>query len=351
MLVACVAWPAQGQDSSSAAARGQYSDSVASIRGVVLAVDEGRGVPYATVTVFPGAVTRFADSLGGFTIPRLTSGPYLVRARQIGFASFDTTVSVPAGAPPVRLTLRLRRIAVRLPPVAIIGHGAPQCMTTGIPDSAADPALAAVFGAVRINADRYHALLEQYPFVYTLERWRIQRSSDGAEHTVELDTTTYDSRARRRYRPGTMVYFEGDRSGRVERRVNIPSFFDLADSLFQAKHCFVYAGEDSSAGLPQIRIDFRPAASIQYPDVEGSVYLDASRYMLRRTVFQLTAPERVFPPLIGLTVTTTFREIVPSIIVFDEMRAVQPLADGEMVAAVELDRLLHYQFTKRRPGT
>jgi hypothetical protein len=342
---------AQSPDSSKAPAPlAGTSDSSGSVQGVVTASDEGHPVAYATVTVYPGGQSRFADDSGAFRIARLPPGAYFVRARQIGFAPFDTTVVIEPRGATVRVTLGLRRIAIVLRRVDVVGSRSTSCTTPGLVGQDVDSSLAAIFAEVRKNAERVGMLLDEYPFVYTLERWRVTRSANGSQRTIELDTTAYDSRARRPYRRGAIMFVETDDNGRRRRLMNVPTFRDLADSAFIAAHCFTFVGEDTSAGLPLLRVDFRPPASLGESDVEGSVYLDEQQYVVRRAVFRLTKPQRLDPPLIGLAVTTTFRQIVPSIVVFDEIRSVQPLIGGGVVAAEELDRLLGYRFTHGAPG-
>jgi hypothetical protein len=76
-----------------------------------------------------------------------------------------------------------------------------------------------------------------------------------------------------------------------------------------------------------VRIDFRPAHAITSPDVEGSIYLDANRLIVRRAVFTMTHPKSADPPLMGLTVETTFRELVPLVPMIDSVHSEQPLPD------------------------
>ncbi len=106
-----------------------------------------------------------------------------------------------------------------------------------------------------------------------------------------------------------------------------------------------------------LRIDFRPASRIAAPDVSGSIYLDAERYVIRRAVVHMTQPEAAKPGVLGLTVTTTFRELVPLIPVFDSIETDQPLPfimipSVGMVhcQVVENDRILSYAFENRTPG-
>lgn len=302
---------------------------------------------FATVTVEPGDVSRFTDASGHFVVGALQPGVYRVRARQIGFAAGDTSVAVAARGQSGPLTIVLRHLAFRLPAVAV---QAPfECRTPGLPDSTVAPSLAAVFGELRKNADRYRLLVEEYPFVYRLERWRVEQRAGGGERTLELDTTTHDSRGLRRYEPGAIIETRFEGGGSRRRQMYLPTLGDLADTLFQQAHCFTYAGADSATPW-LVRIDFQPALSLNEADVEGSVYLDVRDYMVRRTVFRLTKPELAHPPIFGFTVVTRFREIEPGLIVYDEFQAVEPLTAAGDLKQVELDRLLSYRFAHGAPG-
>src|SRR5579871_4826035 len=79
---------------SAGALSAQDSTGPARLLGRVLYQQTTAGVPYATVTLNPGSVSRFTDSTGAFSFVRLAPGVYKVRARQIGFTPFDTTVQV-----------------------------------------------------------------------------------------------------------------------------------------------------------------------------------------------------------------------------------------------------------------
>jgi hypothetical protein len=324
--------------------------SVIAIGDVVSAAD-GAPVAYATVSIEPGGHARFADAGGSFAIGHLAPRLYRVRARQIGFAPADTLVELGGAGPAVRIRLTLKRIAVRLPAVNILVRR--ECLVTGIPDSSVDADLAALFGELRKNIERYRLLVEEYPFAFTREEWRVARNDGGFEQTISLDTVAYDVRAmnNRRYKPGSILYWDV-RHGDLKQIMYLPNFGDLADSVFQKSHCFQYVGEDTtSGGHPTIRVDFWPAKSIHTPDVEGSVYLDEVRYIVRRAEFRLTRPNTASPPIVGVRATTTFREIVPLVPLFDEVHYVVPAFPTGDAGTIEIDRLLQYKFYQGKPGS
>jgi hypothetical protein len=280
-------------------------------------------------------------------------------------------------------------------------------VVTGVPDSTVDPGLAAIFAQVRENVDRFRLLLDEYPFRYTREEQMVLRLDPGGDSTEFVDTVSYMSRALRHYRVGSVIYVDsgprvlseilprnnmraqeqaadrlyqtlkhdaGQRPSKVardslgdssyvvashRRYMYLPTFRDLADSAFLAAHCFTYGGTRSPGGSNDerlIQIDFRPARAIATADVEGSVYLDAQRLVVRRAVFEMTKPDRAEPPLLGLSVTTTFRELLPLLPVFDSVNSQQPLPDGVgfkgPVARVQVedDRLLTFTFEGQSPG-
>jgi hypothetical protein len=329
------------------------ADSSEAVTGDVVA-DNGEPVAYATVVVEPGKISRFADAGGSFSIGHLTARLYRLRVRQIGFAAADTLIQlgVPGQVGAKRLRLTLKRIAVKLPQVNILAQK--ECVVTGIPDSAVSPNLAAIFGELLKNVDRYQLLVDDYPFAFTREEWRVSRNDADYEETVSLDTVAYDVRAMnyRRYRPGSIVYTDL-RRGDVKQIMYLPNFGDLGDPVFQQWHCFEYVGEDTtqSPGTPLIRVDFRPAATINTPDVEGSVYLDEVRYIVRRAEFRLTRPNKASPPVVGVRAATTFREIVPLVPVFDETHYFVPAYPGSRSGIIEIDRLLAYRFYLGLPGS
>ena len=69
-------------------------------------------------------------------------------------------------------------------------------------------------------------------------------------------------------------------------------------------------------------------------------------------MFRLTKPSAAVPPILGLTVTTTFAEIVPLVPVVGAIRSEQPLPPVRLPSsiqrvfpdAIEEDRLLDHTF-------
>jgi hypothetical protein len=290
------------------------------VHGVLVAANDSEPVPYGTV-IGPDSTGRFTDARGRFSLGTLAAGQYRLRARMLGFLPLDTTVSISAS--PLPIVLLMRRLAIRLATIPVTAKRSEGCVATGFQNTK-DPELAKVFSQLNTNADRYKLLLDKYPFRYRREETEYVETTyqnSLADSTIWEDTTEYDSRQRRPYQPGDVVFTQAADNGEQRKLMYLPTFQDLADSAFDAAHCFAYMGQKKN----EIRIDFRPADRIKTPDVDGSIYLDAKRFMVRRATFRLTKPQQLTPPIISLEVTTTFEEIVPLVPIFGVTTTEQPL--------------------------
>ncbi len=342
-------------------------DSTGAVAAALVDAASGEPIPYGTVTLGGTGHESFADARGRFRFTGLPLGTYHLQARQIGYSPRDTTIVLTAIATSVDATLKMQRIPLRLPIVAVLGAQARGCVTPGAPDSAADPALATVFAQMRENADRFRLLVDEYPFHYRRkETFIVRTDSAGRDSTISVDTTEYESRARRPYRVGEVTYVDTDAHGHRVRHMWLSTFRDLADSIFLAARCFRYNGTEDLGTRhtdPALRIDFRPADTIRAPDVAGSIYLDSTNLLVRRAVFHLVNFRALGLPVLDLTVTTTYREVVPLVPVIDSVVTYEPLApkagavdgifsDAQRAQQVQIEqaRLLDYTFEGRTPG-
>jgi hypothetical protein len=319
-------------------------DTTGVLAMLVTSRDDGQALPYGTVTIEPLGITRFTDETGHLTFRRLAPGQYALQAREIGFAPADTVVTVHAGEQQ-SVTIALRRVAIQLGRITVRAHRSKDCTGTGLPEYSGEPDVTEVFRQLRANIDRVRLLVDEYPLQYSLERVRLTRRPGEPDKVVQHDTTTFDDR-RDSYRPGEVVYFDLDH-GERKQMARLITFADLADSSFQANHCFDYGGQPFVDGKRMIQIDVRAAKWLRAPDVEGSIFLDAARYVVRRAAFHLSHPERAVPPIGTFGITTTFREIAPLITLFETVDTDQPV-DGER--ALEHDRLLSFLYVQRLPG-
>jgi hypothetical protein len=330
-------------------------DSSGVVTGVMSDSDADHPVPYGTVAIVGTERAVFADAEGRFRLGGLASGTYIVRARQIGYAPKDTTVQVGAAPLVTVVTFHMHRIPALLKVVRVEGRRSGRCVVTGIPDSTADLPLARIFTQVRENVDRFRLLADAYPYRYRRVETNVLRSDPGGDSTTSTDTISYESRAKRPYRLGGVIYDGLDDAGHHREYMYLPTFRDLADSSFLALHCFNYGGTESVGGSRVLRIDFRPADTIARPDVKGSIYLDSARLIVRRAVFRMTKPEAANTPILGLTVTATYREVAPLIPVVDSVITDQPMPSLSQTFSHELRRrtaieeayLLDYAFEPR----
>jgi len=312
-----------------------------SVRGTVRATT-GERIPYASVSIAPAGRQRFADDSGAFWLGNIAPGRHRVLVRQIGFSPFDTTVVVlPEGE--AVLAPQLTRIAVELSAITVSARTA--CERPGPPDPAIHPQLAAVFDQLRENAERYRLMADSYPAEYQMARGFGDLDATGETHVRYRDTVALRTDTRWHYAPGQVIA-EEDHDGRL--LLLLPTLPDLADSAFQAGHCWYLPGLDTTATEQLIRVDFVPPERLREPDVQGSAWLDPSTYQLRRATVRLTNPSRADWRVRELTVAMTFREIVPSLVLLERMSAVTRTLrtlPGQRVRAEE-QRLLAVHFLR-----
>jgi hypothetical protein len=293
------------------------------LTGRVLAEATGATLPYSTVTIEQIGRERFTDETGAFRYFAVPPGKYRIRIRQVGYSPLDTMMQLSrANANPV---FRLVRVPSTLADVKVTAP-VRLCFVPEENGYVADPELATVLGEAKKNAERERLLRRTYPFEYKLAQAHDTYDLRDSTHRVVYDTTTFRSDDDWRYRKGRVV--SGDRSklfGEV-RVMRLPTLIDLADKRFLMAHCFKYLGVSDEQGAPAHQIDFVPIPEILAPDVEGSIFIDSATYIIRRAEFRLTKGGTIKPAVLGMKVTTTYREILPNVALFDEIRSVQPLS-------------------------
>ena len=315
------------------------------LRGTVISAETREPLGLTIVTLYPGLGTQFTDAAGAFSFANVGAGTYLLSVRQIGYVPLDTQFVLHSDAP-ASLLLVLRRLAVELPVITVVGH--PRCTKPGPPDREVTPALAAVFDQLMENARRLELLADSYPFRYRLERTQREVSQRGDSLRPAVDTLEFSQdETRRQYTPGFVVGpGSGPLSGSIV--VSLPTLHELADSRFHKNHCFRLAGRDTIEGQTLVRIDFEPAEDVGSPDLAGSAYLDSVTYALKFTESRLTRPERSeLRGLRSLVARIRFRDIAPGIPLHDYLRAVWQYRSGSYLNRVETQRLLSVRF--RRP--
>jgi hypothetical protein len=314
------------------------------IRGTVV-TEAGDRIPYAVIVLQPAYSQRFADENGFFALSRVDPGTYRLMVRQVGFTPFDSSIELSASSPPLRIALR--SVALELPALTVESDEG--CDAPGPPDSAGSPELVTVFEQLRMNADRYRLLAEKYPFRYRVERalLYLQRDRSG---TLTTDTVTRSSLARWPYAPGHVVIPHPELWRQGIKMVHLPVLADLADTIFQANHCFTLRGIDTLAGRSWVRVDFRAARRVRSPDVDGSAWLDPASYQVGHIRVSLTHVDRATRGVSGWTATTVYREIAPNLIVMDRVHSETTTRGGRgapgVVERTEEQRLLAVDFLR-----
>lgn len=318
-----------------------------SLRGTVVSAETREPLGLTIVTLHPGLGTQFTDAGGVFSFPDVGAGTYLLSVRQIGYVPLDTQIVRRADVP-ATLRLIMRRLAVQLPAITVVGHA--RCTKPGPPDREVTPALAAVFDQLMENARRLQLLADSYPFHYRLERSQRDVDRRGDSLRAQVDTIDFDqNRTRRRYQPGLVVTAgTGPFSGATV--ISLASLHELADSAFHAHHCFRLAGRDTIEGKSLVRIDFEPADDLPWSDIAGSAYLDSVTYALKYTETRLTRPELSnLREVRSAAARTRFREIASGVVLQDHVRAVWRYRSNARLTRVETQRLLAVRFRNEQP--
>jgi hypothetical protein len=316
------------------------------VTGAVVADGTGLPIPYSTVKLQPLGRERFTDKNGLFVYYAIEPGEYQLNVRMVGYLPLDSTIRVSANAP-LALTITMVRIATALDEVKVT---APPRMCI-FPDEmgfVADAELATVLNEARKNAQREQLLRRTYPFEYQLAQSHETHDLEARTASRQYDTVTFRSDDSWRYRRGRIVSDDRNRIFGEIRLMRLPTLADLADRHFLMAHCFKYSGIVEEQGKPAHRIDFLSDSTLVAPDVEGSIFLDSATYLIKRAQFRLTRGGTVKPPILGLEVTTTYREILPNVALFDEIHSVQPLrtpgTNGRRLEFREIQKLLSYRF-------
>ena len=321
------------------------------VQGEIVAEGTLTPIPYTTVRLQPLGRERFADRSGAFVYYAINPGEYKLQLRMVGYIPIDTTIVVRANVP-VIVTMTMKRIATALEAVEVKAPPR-RCLFPDEMGYVEDPELAVILDEARKNAQREQLLRRTYPFEYKLAQSHDTYDLTTKTSSLMYDTVLYRSDDSWRYRKGKVVSDDRNRIFGDVRLMRLPTVADLADRTFLSAHCFKYAGIVDESGKPAHRIDFSPDSNVIAPDVEGSIYLDSATYLIKRAQFRLTRGGTVKPAILGMEVTTTYKEILPNVLLFDEIRSVQPLANGPGKLPItefrETQKLLTYRFLYTGP--
>ena len=206
----------------------------------------------------------------------------------------------------------------------------------------------AALAEARKNAERERLLRRTYPFEFKLAQQHDTYDTTDGTHHVVYDTATFRSDDDWKYRRGKVVSDDRSKLFGDVRVMRLPTLTDLADQRFLVAHCFKYSGITTVDSVPAHQFDFAPLPEIGAPDVEGSIFIDSATYLIRRAEFRLTKGGTIKPAVLGMSVTTSYRELLPNVALFDVIRSVQPLPPknpaGHPTEFRETQQLLSFRF-------
>lgn len=319
------------------------------LTGVVVAIENGRPLDHAMVSMSPAQRQTFTSESGVFTFPNILPGSYKIRVASLGYAPVEIEVTVPAEGILDHIQIQLRLISTVLPAIKVTANGT--CTSPGLPDPTVEPDFAAVMDQLRTNAQQYRLLADSFPFSYRLSR--TTESFDGSDQLLRrlVDTVAYTSNnAGWHYRVGSLV----SRTISRDYDLHLPTLGDLASSDFLDNHCFHFAGRKSAKGGPVLQIDFRVADRITSADVNGSIFLDAKSYQVRRTVLDLSRVPSELPNISTFRVETSFAEIAPHIAIFKEIIGTThsvPQKDWRLnLSTTEDQAMFEFKWLRSVPG-
>jgi hypothetical protein len=131
--------------------------------------------------------------------------------------------------------------------------------------------------------------------------------------------------------------------------MRLPATADFANQAFIASHCFDYGIDE--AGYYELH--FQPLATLAVPDVEGSVTLDTTTFLIRAASVRLTHSADVAPGFRRLEVRMEYAELAPRVAVATVVVATQAYRtadpDDAPFVATEIQRIRRLRFLTRVP--
>jgi hypothetical protein len=358
--LACIPWCAVAQTGH---VTGRVVDKLA-----------GVSLPFSGVSVVGGAGTdRLTSDSGAFQF-EVPPGTIRLRVRHVGFTPVDTQLVVRANDT-TRVRIELTRIPVTLAAMRVTDEA---CRSPGAPT--ASDALAQVFQQLQLNAEQFRLVSTQYPFASTVERRFshlveepkarpksdfFRQFADTVEVVTKTDSIDIPSDQKWHYKPGEIIVVSGASILGVRYAVMIPTLAVFADPEFVKHHCFHDAGEAMLDSQTFRRVDFKAAADIHDPDIDGTLYLDPATYVIRRSVISLSKTSRYTVSYDSVVVETTFDELVSGVpvITFTTGRNVLARSGGKprlgvnlpegsrMLDDEEAQRVREIRFVREAPGS
>ena len=316
------------------------------VSGVILAKDSGEPLSYGIVSVLGLDRSMFTTDSGIFAFHQLPAGRLVLHVRRLGFSPREVEVDITSGSI-AAIRVELTRVALALDKLVVKAY--PPCIAPGAPRPEVDSVLSAIVAQIRLNAEQYRFLAEQYPFSYNVVIARSSRKrSPGMVSPDPGAVDRYESRARRDYKAGSVV----QRRGRAYF-FQIPTLIDVADADFGRWHCWHFGGVETIDNERFARVDVVAFDSLKGPDGNGSFYVNRESFQIRRSVLNLSRRPSQLPELLAMETTTDFMEILPSIPIISRVYSVQtmdPERKSFFSEAYEEQRPTTFMFRGRRPG-
>jgi hypothetical protein len=321
------------------------------LTGVVVAKANGEPLGHSMVSLTPAGRQTFTDDEGRFAFPGVPPGRYTLRATHLGFSPIEQGVTIPSDSVTTRVRIELADVQVTLATVKVMGDA--PCIAPGRPDPAKSSEFAVIFQQLEQNAQQYRLLADSFPYAYHEERTNFAVRGDSVIESVHTETVLLRSdKPGWTYRPGRVI--STDFITR-ERSMHLPTLSDFASDDFVKNHCFRYGGVEHTADGDNVRIEFRAAQKLTSPDVNGTILLDAKTYQIRQAELRLSQVPTALKRVAAVDVTTLFREVEPSVLVFSEVHGVSTMIPSkdllDHIEAVEDHVLVDFGFVRADPRT
>ena len=316
--------------------------------GDVVNRETGTPLGHSMVTVLPNEHQTFTSDAGVFAFANMLPGRYRIRAAHIGYAPVEINVDVPEGAAPPRLRIALTHLSMQLATVRVTA--AAKCTNPGRPNPDTDPDFAAIVAQIRLNAEQYKLLADSFPFTYQVEQVYRSMKGDSSKVDPKIERVSYRSDTHGwQYKMGDLI----ERRGDGHTLMHLPVLSDFASYEFLNNHCFRYGGLEPTRSGALVRIDFQADVQIRTPDVDGSVFLDAQTYAIRRADLRLSKIPPGLPQVTAVQVQTIFGEISPNIDVITDVHGITFLKHwgwGATIATTEDQHSYFFEWIGPNPA-
>ena len=328
---------------------GAQGQTVRLLTGVVVAKAAGEPLGHSMVSLTPAGRQTFTDDEGRFAFQGVPPGRYTLRVTHLGFSPFDAPIRITADSAATRVRIALADVQVTLATVKVMGDA--PCLAPGAPDPTRDRDFAVIFQQLEQNAQQYRLLADSFPYAYHEERTNFSVRGDSVIESVHTDTVLLRSdKPGWTYRPGRVI--STDFITR-QRTMHLPTLSDFASDEFVKNHCFRYGGEENTPDGDAVRIEFRAAQKLTSPDVNGTILLDAKSYQIRQAELRLSPVPSALRRVAAVDVTTLFREVEPSVLVFSEVHGVNTMMLSkdllDYIEQIEDHVLVDFGFVRNDP--